>query len=177
MEQKNSFKFYVSWNDALEKMDEVRVRRFLKNLCNHCEGKEIILTDLLDEVFWSQVQPLLNYNEGLRQKKIANGKKGGLAKVARLSKSSNPKQSVAKVARLSVEDVDDDDVEDEEEVEVEVEDDVVVEEEVEVDKKKMNVQQQEWNNILEKKQSFGWNSFTATEAGRYYELEKEFKNK
>jgi hypothetical protein len=144
MEKKNSFKFYVSWNDALEKMDEVRVRRFLKNLCCHCEGKEIILTDLLDEVFWSQVQPLLNYNEGLRQKKIANGKKGGLAKVASLSKSSNPKQTVAKVARLSVEDEDDveveDEVEDEVEVEVEdeVEDDVVVVEEVEVDKKKMN---------------------------------------
>ena len=133
MEKKNSFKFYVSWNDALEKMDEVRVRRFLKNLCCHCEGKEIILTDLLDEVFWSQVQPLLNYNEGLRQKKIANGKKGGLAKVASLS---NPKQSVAKVATLSVEE--EDDVEDD--VEVEVEDDVVVVEEdvVEVDKKKMN---------------------------------------
>jgi hypothetical protein len=137
MEKKNSFKFYVSWNDALDKMDEARVRRFLKNLCCHCEGKEIILTDLLDEVFWSQVEPLLNYNEGLRQKRIANGKKGGLAKVASLS---NPKQTVAKVARLSVEDVDDDDVEVEVEEEVEVEDDVVVVEEdvVEVDKKKMN---------------------------------------
>lgn len=174
MDKKNSFKFYVSWNDALDKMDEPRVRRFLKNLCNHCEGKEIILQDILDEVFWSQVEPLLNYNEGLRQKRIANGKKGGLAKVANGSK---PKQSVANVARLSVEE--EDDVEDVVEEEVEVEDVVEVEEEVvvEEDKLKMNIEEQEWNILVEKKLSFGWNKLSTSEAARYYQLEEILNKK
>jgi len=149
MEKKNSFKFYVSWNDALDKMDEPRVRRFLKNLCNHCEGKDIQLVDVLDEVFWSQVEPLLNYNEGLRQKRIANGKKGGLAS------SSKPKQTVANQARLSVEeeDVVEDDVEVEDVVEVEeevvVEDDVEVEDVVEVEEEVVVVEEVEEEVVVE----------------------------
>jgi hypothetical protein len=75
--EKKSFMFYVSWNEAIKKMDETQLRRFINNLCNYAEGKEIIIDGLVDEIMWSQVKPLLDYNETKRQKRIENGKKGG----------------------------------------------------------------------------------------------------
>jgi hypothetical protein len=38
-----------------------------------------------------------------------------------------------------------------------------------------NIEKQEWNNLLDKYKSFGWNSLKPAEAARYYELEKQFK--
>ena len=98
--QKKSFVFYTSWNEAIKKMDENQLRRFIDNLCNYAEGKELTFNGLVDEIMWTQVKPLLDHNENKRQKRIENGKKGGLAKA---SNSSNTKQNVANEDLLSVE--------------------------------------------------------------------------
>lgn len=98
--EKKSFLFYTSWNDAIKKMDEHQLRRFIDNLCNYAEGNPIILDDLVDEIMWSQVKPLLDYNENKRQKRIENGKKGGApignsnATKNNLNQANQPKTSV-----------------------------------------------------------------------------------
>ena len=74
---KKSFVFYTSWNQAIKKMDEQQLRRFIDNLCSYAEGNDVILESIVDEIMWSQVQPLLDHNERKRQKRIENGKKGG----------------------------------------------------------------------------------------------------
>ena len=94
---KKSFVFYVSWNEAIKEMNEQQVRNFINNLCNYAEGKDVVLNDLTERILWSQTQPLLDYNEGKRQKRIEGGKKGGLAK------ASNDKQAVAGYSIPSVE--------------------------------------------------------------------------
>jgi len=94
---KKSFVFYVSWNDAIKKMDNEQLRRFIDNLCNYAEGQEVILNGIVDEILWSQVKPLLDHNENKRQRRIEGGKKGGLAK------ASNDKQAVAGYSIPSVE--------------------------------------------------------------------------
>ena len=78
--EKKSFVFYLSWNEAIKELNEQQVRNFINNLCNYAEGKDVILNDLTEKILWSQTQPLLDYNEGKRQKRIENGKKGGLSK-------------------------------------------------------------------------------------------------
>ena len=89
--EKKSFMFYTSWNEAIKKMDEQQLRRFITNLCNYAEGNSVTLDGLVDEIMWSQVKPLLDYNETKRQKRIESGKKGGLAKASILS---NAKQNL-----------------------------------------------------------------------------------
>ena len=166
MDTKKSFKFYTSWNQAIKKMNETQVRNFLNNLCNYCEGVEPQLNDLTEEIMWSQVQPLLDYNESMRQKKINNGKKGGVAKA---SKSSKSYQNVANVANPSVDD--DDDVEDE------------VEDEVEDDRRKKKVEdirinsvtKQLWNEIISKINKSGWNSLSVKECSTYYDLKQIYE--
>ena len=98
--EKKSFMFYISWNDAIKKMDEQQLRRFIDNLCNYAEGKPVNLDGLIDEILWSQVKPLLDYNESKRQKRIDNGKKGGLAKASAL-KDTN--QDLANATTVSEE--------------------------------------------------------------------------
>jgi hypothetical protein len=78
--EKKSFVFYISWNEAIKEMNEPQVRNFINNLCNYAEGKDVVLNDLTERILWSQTQPLLDYNEGKRQKRIENGRKGGLSK-------------------------------------------------------------------------------------------------
>ena len=75
--EKKSFVFYVSWNEAIKKMDNEQLRRFIDNLCKYAEGQEVILNDVVDEIMWSQVKPLLDHNEKKRQRRIENGRKGG----------------------------------------------------------------------------------------------------
>jgi hypothetical protein len=77
---KKSFVFYTSWNEALKDMNDTQVRNFINNLCNYAEGKEVLITDLSEKILWSQVKPLLDHNETKRQKRIENGRKGGLSK-------------------------------------------------------------------------------------------------
>lgn len=123
--EKKSFKFYTSWNEAIKKMDEQQVRTFINNLCNYAEGKEVQLNGLMEEIMWSQVQPLLDYNEQIRQKKIENGRKGGIAKSEKKSDNNqelpNPTKGNQTYQDLPMKE--DDDVEDDVEVEVEDDDD------------------------------------------------------
>lgn len=95
--EKKSFVFYVSWNEAIKKMDEKQIRLFINNLCNYAEGQPVTFDGLVDEIIWSQVKPLLDHNENKRQRRIEGGKKGGLAK------ASNDKQAIAGYSIPSVE--------------------------------------------------------------------------
>jgi hypothetical protein len=142
--EKKSFKFYTSWNDAIKKMDEQQVRTFINNLCNYAEGKEVQLNGLMEEIMWSQVQPLLDYNEQMRQKKIENGRKGGIAKSEKKSEGNqelpnlpNPTKSYQTYQDLPMKE--EDDVDDDVEEEDDVDDDVEVEVEDDVDSRKMIV--------------------------------------
>jgi hypothetical protein len=98
--EKKSFVFYTSWNQAIQKMDEQQLRRFINNLCNYAEGNQVHLDGIVDEIMWSQVKPLLDHNETKRQKRIENAKKGGLAKA---TNSSNSKQNLLEYTPASVE--------------------------------------------------------------------------
>jgi len=98
--EKKSFVFYTSWNNAIKQMDEQQLRRFITNLCNYAEGTDVHLDGVVDEIMWSQVKPLLDYNEGKRQKRIENGKKGGLAKASALEYA---KQNVVESSGVSEE--------------------------------------------------------------------------
>jgi hypothetical protein len=95
--EKKSFVFYTSWNQAIQKMDEQQLRRFINNLCNYAEGNEVHLDGIVDEIMWSQVKPLLDHNETKRQRRIEGGRKGGLAK------PTNDKHTQAGLSILSVE--------------------------------------------------------------------------
>jgi hypothetical protein len=122
--EKKSFKFYTSWNEAIKRMDEQQIRTFINNLCNYAEGKEVHLNGLMEEIMWSQVQPLLDYNEQMRQKKIENGRKGGVAKSEKKSEGNQELPNPTKTTKgnQTYQDLpmkEDDDVEDD----VEVEDD------------------------------------------------------
>jgi hypothetical protein len=77
---KNSFKFYNSWGTSIDLMEEEDLRRFIKNLIRHSQDEPIELVTKVDKIVWSQVEPLLEYNEKERQKKISNGKSGGAPK-------------------------------------------------------------------------------------------------
>lgn len=125
--EKKSFKFYTSWNDAIKKMDEQQVRTFINNLCNYAEGKEVQLNGLMEEIMWSQVQPLLDYNEQMRQKKIENGRKGGIAKSEKKSEGNQELPNLPSSTKttkgnqdlpMKEEDDVDDDVEEEDEDDV-----------------------------------------------------------
>jgi len=95
--EKKSFVFYTSWNQAIQKMDEQQLRRFIDNLCNYAEGNQVHLDGIVDEIMWSQVKPLLDHNEAKRQRRIEGGRKGGLAK------PTNDKHTQAGLSILSVE--------------------------------------------------------------------------
>jgi hypothetical protein len=95
--EKKSFVFYTSWNQAIQKMDEQQLRRFIDNLCNYAEGNQVHLDGIVDEIMWSQVKPLLDHNETKRQRRIEGGRKGGLAK------PTNDKYTQAGLSILSVE--------------------------------------------------------------------------
>lgn len=119
---KNSFKFYNSWGASIDLMEEQELRRFIKNLIRHSQDEPIELVTKVDKIVWSQVEPLLDYNEGIRQKKISNGKNGGAPKgnnnASKNDIISETIKNNQKQPKTNVEDVDDDDVV--------VEDDVVV---------------------------------------------------
>lgn len=95
--EKKSFVFYTSWNEAIKKMDDQQLRRFIDNLCNYAEGNKVYLDGIVDEIMWSQVKPLLDHNETKRQRRIEGGRKGGL------TKPNNDKHTQAGLSILSVE--------------------------------------------------------------------------
>ena len=177
--EKKSFVFYVSWNDAIKELNEQQVRNFINNLCNYAEGKDVVLNDLTERILWSQTQPLLDYNEGKRQKRIENGRKGGLSKTTTtkqtevdLSGLNSTKQNEVDLTTLS----------EEGRRMMDEGRGMMVEgrrlkDEVEDYNFLGNIEEQEFMLLLDKKLHQGWDRLSVKEAARYFELEKQFKQK
>jgi|694.fasta_scaffold47907_5 hypothetical protein len=156
---KKSFVFYISWNEAIKQMNEQQVRNFINNLCNYAEGKDVVLNDLTEKIMWSQTQPLLDYNEGKRQKRIENGRKGGLSKV------SNTKQNEVDLTPLS------------EEGRRMMDDGRRLKEEGRGMNVEGSILRQEFDILHNKKLTTGWSSLSVPEAARYHNLVEELNIK
>jgi len=167
---KKSFVFYISWNEAIKQMNEQQVRNFINNLCNYAEGKDVVLNDLTEKIMWSQTQPLLDYNEGKRQKRIENGKKGGL------SKGSNTKQNEVDLTALNSTKQNEVDLTPLSEEGRRMKDEG---RRMKVEGRGMMVEgsmlKQEFDILQNKKLTTGWSSLSVPEAARYHDLVKELK--
>ena len=194
--EKKSFVFYISWNEAIKEMNEPQVRNFINNLCNYAEGKDVVLNDLTERILWSQTQPLLDYNEGKRQKRIENGRKGGLSKGTTTNQnevSSTPlnttNQSKEHLTPLTEEGRGlkeegrglkeeggrlKDDGRGLKEEGGRLKDDGGRKNE---EGSMLSIKQQEFDILHNKKLSVGWNSLTVPEAARYHSLVEELKIK
>jgi hypothetical protein len=165
---KKSFVFYISWNEAIKQMNEQQVRNFINNLCNYAEGKDVVLNDLTEKIMWSQTQPLLDYNEGKRQKRIENGRKGGL------SKTTTTKQTEVDLTALNSTKQNEVDLTPVSEEGRRLKDDGRgMKEEgrrLKEEGRTLSILKQEFDILQDKKLTSGWNSLSAPEAGRYYEL-------
>lgn len=177
--EKKSFVFYISWNEAIKQMNEQQVRNFINNLCSYAEGKDVVLNDLTEKIMWSQTQPLLDYNEGKRQKRIENGKKGGL------SKATNTKQNQVDLTPLNSTNQNEVDLTPLSEEGRGMKDDGrrMMDEgrRLKDEGRGMNVEgsmlRQEFDILHNKKLTTGWNSLSIPEAGRYHILVEELNIK
>ena len=166
--EKKSFVFYISWNEAIKEMNEQQVRNFINNLCNYAESKDVVLNDLTERILWSQTQPLLDYNEGKRQKRIENGRKGGL------SKGTPTNQNQVDLTPLnSTNQTEDNSTPLTEEGRGLKEEGRGLKEEGSM----LSIKQQEFDILHNKKLSVGWNSLSTQEAARYYDLVEQLKIK
>lgn len=178
--EKKRFLFYTSWKKNIDMMDDVELRRFINNLIDHTEGREINLPTRLEKMVWNDVVEVLELNERKRvevvQKRREAGKKGGAPvgnnnaqkKTDVVNKTTKNNQMVEKQTKqpeersmLSV---------------VCKEKDVVCSKKEDVSSM-LNVIKQEWNILLNKKLTSGWNSLSIKECARYYELEEQLKIK
>jgi len=171
---KKSFVFYVSWNEAIKKMDEKQLRQFINNLCNYAEGKEVHLEGLIDEIMWSQVKPLLDHNETKRQKRIEGGRKGGLAKASNLQDAT---------AGYSIPSVEGRRLKEDDEGRRLKEDDEGrrLKEDVDVEGRKLkeDVEErltEEMKEVINKCKQFGFGKLTTKEAGLYWKIKEIYEN-
>ena len=180
--EKKSFVFYISWNEAIKEMNEPQVRNFINNLCNYAEGKDVVLNDLTERILWSQTQPLLDYNEGKRQKRIENGRKGGLSKgtptnqnQVDLTPLNSTNQTEDNSTPLTEEGrgLKDDGRREKVEGRGLKEEGGRLNEEGSM----LSIIQQEFDILHNKKITQGWNSLSTAEAARYYELVEQLKIK
>ena len=78
---KKRFLFYSDWKVQMEMMTDEQVRRFVYNLINFTEGKEIELPTKLEQALWIGVLPSLKINQEKYEKRVEsnklNGKLGG----------------------------------------------------------------------------------------------------
>ena len=162
---KNKFVFYTSWNDVLQKLDEAHFRRAVNNLCLDCEDKPPVLTDAIDEMFWSFVKPIMNFNEAKRQKRINSGKKGGEAKATNsyqnVANDSNTYQNVANPTDNSKE--------------LRDKGKELIDKGKELNGQELNdnpVCKQEWVGLTNKINNSGWNSLSVAECSTFYELKE-----
>ncbi|CAB5212542.1 hypothetical protein UFOVP187_28 [uncultured Caudovirales phage] len=173
--EKKSFVFYISWNEAIKEMNEQQVRNFINNLCNYAESKDVVLNDLTERILWSQTQPLLDYNEGKRQKRIENGRKGGL------SKGTPTNQNQVDLTPLnSTNQTEDNSTPLTEEGRGLKEEGRGLKEEgrgLKEEGSMLSIKQQEFDILHNKKLSVGWNSLSTQEAARYYDLVEQLKIK
>ena len=82
--EKKRFLFYLDWRTQMSMMTDQQVRRFIINLCNFTEGKEIDLPTDIEKALWIGVVPSLKINQEKYDKKVennrSNGQKGGRPK-------------------------------------------------------------------------------------------------
>lgn len=178
---KKRFLFYTSWKKNIDLMDDVELRRFINNLIDHTEGKEINLPTRIEQMVWNDVVEVLNLNELKRQnvveKRREAGKKGG-APIGNnnaqkkididdeTNKNNQNNQMVEKQTKQP----------EESSMMYDVckEKDVVCKEK-DVESNMLSVIKQEWDMLINKKMTEGWNKLTVKECARYYELEQKFK--
>lgn len=79
--KKERFLFYVDWRNQMEMMNDEQLRRFMYNLCNYHEEKDVELPTELERALWLGIQPVLKLNnkkyEARAEKSRENGKLGG----------------------------------------------------------------------------------------------------
>jgi hypothetical protein len=167
-------------------MDDAELRRFINNLITHTEGGEVELPSRIEQMVWNDLVEVLNHNERKRERAAErsrqNGQRGGRPNNLNNPVGSKETQQVMEKpsglnnnlnnlimvngkwlvdnGQLLMDNgkgsMDNGNM-------------------LDVNGNMLTVEQQEWNILIEKKQSFGWNSLTPTEANRYYELKNKFK--
>lgn len=79
--KKERFLFYVDWRNQMEMMNDEQLRRFIYNLCNYHEEKDVELPSELEKALWLGILPVLKLNnkkyEARAEKSRENGKLGG----------------------------------------------------------------------------------------------------
>lgn len=158
---KKRFLFYTSWKKNLELMDDVELRRFIYNLIDYTEGKEVNLPSRLEQVIWNDVVEILNHNETKRQAAAKRSKENG-SKGGRPSNPTGSNETQNNPTGFS------EPTEPDKSKELSVKS-----KEISVNSSMISVKRQEWDNLVNKKMETGWNSLSVQEAARYYELEKE----
>lgn len=179
--EKKRFLFYTSWKKNIDMMDDVELRRFINNLIDHTEGREINLPTRIEKMVWNDVVEVLELNERKRvvvvEKRREAGKKGG-APIGNnnaqkktdiddeTNKNNQNNQMVEKQTKQPEE--------------RSMLSDVCKEKDVVCSKKEeissmLNVIKQEWDILVNKKLTSGWNSLSIKECARYYELEEQLK--
>jgi hypothetical protein len=71
------FLFYNDWKAQMEMMTDEQVRRFIYNLINFSEGKEIELPTKLEQALWIGVLPSLKINQEKYEKIVEKNKRNG----------------------------------------------------------------------------------------------------
>ena len=81
IEGKVAFMFYMNWEQQVDLMTDVELRRFIKNLCRYAEGEPIELPTREEKLCWLGIVPALEINDEKYEKKVKanreNGKLGG----------------------------------------------------------------------------------------------------
>ena len=72
------FLFYLDWRDRMDMMDEVQLKRFIYNLCNYAEGKNVELPTDFEKAIWLGVLPSLKINEKKYEQAVERSRKNGM---------------------------------------------------------------------------------------------------
>jgi hypothetical protein len=82
--EKKAFMFYMNWEQQVDLMTDVELRRFIKNLCRYADGEPIELPTREEKLCWLGIVPALKINDEKYEKKVQanreNGKLGGAPK-------------------------------------------------------------------------------------------------
>jgi hypothetical protein len=81
METKKRFLFYLDWRKQMNIMTDKQLRRFINNLCDYTEGKDVDLPTKIEMAVWNGVVPSLKINQENYERKVKinqiNGRLGG----------------------------------------------------------------------------------------------------
>jgi len=81
---RNSFMFYLNWEEQIDLLNDEELRRMIKNLIRYHQGKELTLLTPIENMCWAGIKPGLDTNIAKYDKKVEanrkNGKFGGAPK-------------------------------------------------------------------------------------------------